>query len=224
MDVIDPSQILPITIIGCGSSGSAIGMVYAKMGGQMITLYDADMIESHNIPNQWYSQRYIGRNKAEVLDEVLRDITPSDMQPNIFTNTRHYQEGDMVSGITILCVDSIETRKSIFEEFRKSFKGDWLLDTRMASQFYEIYTIKMDNQKNVEEYAESLDLEMDEAPCTNRSVIYTPMLMASRVVWMIKRISRNEPVFNHYMEDLSNILFGTIKDWREGEEPQPRRV
>ena len=224
MDVINPADISPVTIIGCGASGSAIGMVLAKMGGQSITLYDADLLERHNIPNQCYGPRYIGKNKAEALRDVIMDLTPEEIKPNVFANKRHYNRGDAVSGIAIMCVDSIPTRREIFEELQHSKRAEWIIDTRMASQFYEIYTIRTNNPDNIKEYAETFELEIEEAPCTDRSVIYTPMMMASRVVYYIKRISRNEPVPSHYLEDLSNVLFPIGTDYRIGEEPQPRRM
>lgn len=222
MDVINPRDILPITLIGCGASGSAIGSIYAKMGGQLLYLYDQDSIELHNIPNQWFGTEYIGRNKAESLRDIILKMVPTEIQPNVFAYPKFWLEGDLTSGIVIMCVDSIEGRKEIFESLLKTKEIKYLIDTRMASQFYEIYTIDMENEKNMEGYRSSLDLEIEEAPCTDRSVIYTPHIMGARVVYFIKRLSRGEPVPSHYMEDLSNILFGVIKDWRQGEEPMPR--
>ena len=42
----------PVTIIGAGATGSWLALMLAKLGIQDITVYDFDVVEEHNVPNQ----------------------------------------------------------------------------------------------------------------------------------------------------------------------------
>ena len=48
----------PLVIIGCGAVGSHVALCAAKMGFSNFILFDADVVEAHNLPNQTYE---IGR-------------------------------------------------------------------------------------------------------------------------------------------------------------------
>ena len=59
-----------IHIVGCGSVGSTLAENLVRCGITKLTLYDFDIVESHNIVNQMFRQEDIGKNKAEALGEI----------------------------------------------------------------------------------------------------------------------------------------------------------
>ena len=65
LDIFSPKNFTTsITIIGAGATGSYIAWLLAKMGCRDITVYDADKIENHNLPNQIYGIKDIGKKKV----------------------------------------------------------------------------------------------------------------------------------------------------------------
>ncbi len=53
-DIINKASLVPVSILGCGASGSALGLQLAKLGVPMLGLWDADIVEEHNLSNQYY--------------------------------------------------------------------------------------------------------------------------------------------------------------------------
>ena len=56
LTLFDPSlyKDVPVVVVGVGGIGSGVLMGLAKMGVSNITVYEDDLIERHNIPNQFY--------------------------------------------------------------------------------------------------------------------------------------------------------------------------
>jgi len=218
MDVIDPRDIPPITIIGAGASGSCIGIVAAKMGCQNITIYDGDDVELHNIPNQYYPPESIMMNKSEALRREILRFTPDDIKPFVSAHNIFWSEREMITTpYVFVCVDSMDMRRRIFNRLRRNNNVRWLIDTRMGAEYYEVHTVNMNDDEEKKLYEEDLRLEPRDAPCTARSVIYTVMMMASRAVYSFKRLVMNQSVPRIYTEDLAQPLLPPYRAWREEE-------
>ncbi len=65
-----------ILIAGCGSVGGAAVEPLVRMGAESLTLAEPDGYDLHNINRQSVRLQDIGRNKAEVFQEGMRDINP----------------------------------------------------------------------------------------------------------------------------------------------------
>lgn len=109
-----PDNKTVIHILGAGSVGSAVAEGLARCGVTNITLWDFDNVESHNIVNQMFRMKDVGRPKVEALKDILVEINPDceeavKLQPNGWN-------GEMLSGIIFLAVDSIELRKKFVEQ------------------------------------------------------------------------------------------------------------
>src|SRR3979411_826006 len=65
-----------ILIAGCGSVGGAAVEPLGRMGAENLTLAEPDGYDLHNINRQSVRLQDIGRNKAEVFQEHIRDINP----------------------------------------------------------------------------------------------------------------------------------------------------
>ena len=103
-DIIPPEKLaaLEVTIIGAGAVGSFTCLTLAKMGVMNITVYDGDTVEEHNLPNQWYRPRDLGRQKVDALAEIIHEFT----DVTLTTHPRNYTH-EPLSGIVICCVDSM---------------------------------------------------------------------------------------------------------------------
>ena len=67
-DIINPEVLgTPVHIIGAGAIGSCAALALAKIGFKDFTVYDFDSVELHNLPNQMYRAKDIGKPKVEAL-------------------------------------------------------------------------------------------------------------------------------------------------------------
>lgn len=101
----------PVHIIGCGSVGSTVAESMCRMGIKNFVLWDFDVVNPHNLANQLFRAKDIGKLKVEALLDILKDIDPEigssvELKPNGW-------RGEVLTGYIILAVDSIEVRKQI---------------------------------------------------------------------------------------------------------------
>ena len=107
-----PSQVKgAVHIIGCGAVGSSIAFILAHCGVTNFVLYDDDTVESHNIANQMFREKDIGRPKVEALRDILVEINPEVADEIRIVNGKYVDQP--LSGYVFLCVDSVAVRKAI---------------------------------------------------------------------------------------------------------------
>lgn len=150
-----------IHIIGCGAIGSLVADTLARMGLTKITLYDFDTVESHNIANQLYTQEDIGKTKVNALAERLCAINPSIkddlvLQPNGYTNQR-------LSGYVFLCVDSIDIRRNIVENYQHNPFIKAMFDFRMRLTDAQHFAADWTDRKAKESLLNSMQFTSEEA-------------------------------------------------------------
>jgi hypothetical protein len=218
MDVITPTETRAVTIIGTGAIGSAIGIFSGKMGVQNMTLIDGDMVERHNIPNQYFGYEHVGRSKAEALYEEIRRYTPDNMKPLLtYYDEMFTEESDIHTPIVMMCVDGLDTRRMVINRLREISSVEWVIDVRMAAQYYEIITIDMNNEEEIDKFIESTFEEAMEAPCTNRAVIFTVAIAGGYATAFMKDLMKGnyDNVPKIMYESLDHIrTFPRVIGWR----------
>ena len=67
-----------VVIVGCGGLGGFVAEMLTRIGVGNLTLIDGDVFEEHNLNRQNFSSIHtLGRKKADVLAEKLREINPA---------------------------------------------------------------------------------------------------------------------------------------------------
>lgn len=128
-EFFDPTTLRDeIHIIGCGAVGSTIAEQLARLGVQQIHLYDFDKVSEHNITNQMFWYKHIGKQKIEALTEILQNINP---EIKITAHEKGWKEGMPISGYVFLAVDSIETRKTFVNDNLFNYNIKAVFDTRI---------------------------------------------------------------------------------------------
>lgn len=162
-----------IHIIGAGSLGSHIAMSLAKRGATDIDVYDDDFVENHNPANQLYGWVNLLENRGPIKKvEALYDNIKRETDLQIGTVDDRVESGKdyKFSGIVFLCVDSMASRKEIFDKFiRMNMMVDLMIEVRAGSESGRIYTISPFNIEDVREYEKTLysDEEAENDICSN---------------------------------------------------------
>lgn len=148
-----------IHIIGCGAIGSTVAENLTRLGIERITLWDKDTVDSHNIANQLFRFKDIGKPKTDALAEILQDINP-DLE---LTLRDTFYKSQRLSGYVFLCVDNIETRKQIV-------KFNWnnpyivaMFDFRMRLTDAQHYATPWHNKTEKENFINSMQFSHEEA-------------------------------------------------------------
>jgi molybdopterin/thiamine biosynthesis adenylyltransferase len=179
-----------IHILGAGSTGSFIALTLAKLGFDNINIYDFDKIEAHNIPNQFYRTEDIGKHKTEAIKDIVKGFSELDLNAENIKINKDTDLGIELNSIVIFCLDNIKTRALVYDMIKDY--PIFLIDTRMGGEGYAIYSFKLDDEDKKKVYEAQLKAPTSEAPCGEKSVIYTILSIASETSNIVKRIDKEE--------------------------------
>ncbi|MDO8669365.1 MAG: ThiF family adenylyltransferase [Candidatus Buchananbacteria bacterium] len=185
LDLFDPGKFQDeVHVIGVGATGSYVAYLLAKMGVQDIHVYDFDEVEDHNLPNQVYRLKDVGRPKVEALQEIILEATGI----GITAHNEAVTANSKLKGVIFLMVDSMDIRRDIWDgalKFKLPVK--FMVETRMAIDNGRVYAILPSNLSDIRMWESTLysDEEAEESPCTNRSISPTVSYIASVAVWKL---------------------------------------
>jgi len=191
----------PIHIIGVGATGSRVWLSLVELGLTNIHVYDFDKVEPHNLANQVYMARDVGRPKVHGLARYYQDKTgapaPEDMG---FHNMRVSSETGFnyrqFSGIVFLMTDTMASRRDIYDSIIADQGLDakqkvfLMIETRMASSYGNVFTHNPFDPAQASAWKATLvddDAESTEvSPCgTSISVGPTANTIANIAVWQM---------------------------------------
>lgn len=207
LDIVSPEKLgFPITVIGAGAIGSAAVLTLAKMGCSDITVWDADILEDVNIPNQLCKPSMVGKPKVEALAELVYELA----EVQIKQIPRRYA-GQALQGVVIVTADNMTCRENVWKRARLNQKIPLLVDSRMGAEFARIYAIHPTNVEEADFYSENLydDGEAERLPCSARSIIYCPIVVAGVVALLVKQYAVSHPLPREILIGLPNFLLQT---------------
>lgn len=150
-----------IHIIGCGSVGSTLAENLVRCGLTKFTLWDFDTVEAHNLANQMFRQKDIGKLKVEALLDILCEINEevkdeTKLQPEGWN-------GQKLSGYVFLCVDNIDLRREIVEKYMDNPYIKAMFDVRTMLTGAQHYAAAWDDYKQKKDFLASMQFSHDEA-------------------------------------------------------------
>jgi hypothetical protein len=159
------------------------------MGAQDLTVYDHDLIEAHNLPNQFYRELDLGMYKVEALAGLIEEHTGSTIKSKGIKYVN--QE---LAGIVIACPDSMDTRKQVWRKVKHNAQVPLFIDARMGAEVARIYSIEPISdaafyEQNLYDSKEALA-----EPCTRRTIIYTVLGISAFICGQVKKFLSNEPL------------------------------
>lgn len=204
LDIVAPKKLgFPITVIGAGAIGSAAVLTLAKMGCSDITVWDADILEDFNIPNQICKPSMVGRPKVEALTELVYELT----EVQIKQVHRRYA-GQNLKGVVIVTADNMTCRQNVWKRAKLNRKIPLLIDARMGAEFARIYTIRSTNVDEADFYEENLysNQDTERLPCSARSIVYCPLVVAGLIALQVKKFAIGESLKKEILLDLPNLV------------------
>ncbi|TCX53795.1 ThiF family adenylyltransferase [Dehalobacter sp. 14DCB1] len=210
MELFDPYYFEhPVTIIGAGATGSWLALALAKLGIEDITVYDFDVVEEHNVPNQAYGIGDITYPKVISLYKEIANSTGISIKARneTFTDQR-------LSGIVFLMVDSMAARKQIWEDaIKMKTQIALLVEPRMGLDMGRIYNVEPTNLTHIKKYEETYytDDEAEVSACgASMTVITTAMSVAAYCARQLINFHNKVELDNEILIDLkyNNIITG----------------
>jgi hypothetical protein len=173
----------PLNIIGVGATGSWIGLLAAKMGILKFRVWDPDVVEDHNLPNQIYDLEHIGKSKVDSFEAVVTRFNPAievDKHECYFTS----KQKDLLQGPLVLTVDTMSARKEIYDAFYLNWQIQKIFETRLGFDYAEVNIIDNQDIDQLEEWKSNLldDKDIPDGPCNLRTCTTLVSLISSFTV------------------------------------------
>ena len=203
LDLCPPDKLtFPITVIGAGAIGSATVVTLAKMGCSNITVYDADDLADHNVPNQMCLINRVGQPKVDALAELVEMLSGVRIQPV----PRHYR-GERLEGVVISAVDSMTARQMIWRSVKLKKSVTLFVDARMGAEILRLYTLRPVDLDACEFFEGNLydSDEAEQLPCSARSIIYCPAVAGALIAAQVKAFAVGEQVHREVLFDIPRM-------------------
>lgn len=199
-----------INVIGCGALGSWLIFFLLKMGFKNIHIYDFDVIEEHNIPNQLFKENQIKKNKTSAVDEIYKEFFTEDEDRLKIHNIKVTDENaSSISGITFCCVDSMMGRKNIYESCYKYGQAELWIEGRIGIFGGYIYTLNKKDSLLYEEYEKTLyaDEEAEVSACgISQTALPAAVNVASDMLMQMISWYRGNDVWNSIQYQIPDFL------------------
>lgn len=160
-EYFNPTRIDKVHIVGCGSVGSTVAELIARLGVQNFVLYDFDTVESHNIANQMFTNADIGKLKVDAVRDMLVGINP-ELSTTIELHPEGYT-GQKLSGYVFLCVDNIDLRREICVKNKMNRLIKAMFDFRTRLTDGQHYAANWGDIGQVRDLIDTMDFSHEEA-------------------------------------------------------------
>jgi len=182
-----------VLIVGLGGIGSWAALAL-KRANYTLTLFDDDIFDERNMAGQFVALNLINRVKNDAVRQLIDTFCESNLQ----TSTLHSYFGlvdeeylkTCEQNIILLAVDDIGTRKKLFNAAVTNPNIKYIVDGRMTSEEFDIFSVNTSNKKDIAAYRKTLfnKSEANELPCSNRATTHNAMGIAYIITSLINNL------------------------------------
>jgi len=182
-------------VIGVGAIGRQVALQLAALGMPRLTLFDDDDVGVENLAPQGYWPEDLGTSKVLSTLALCRRINPENEITAHAERFKRSTASQLPSGeglIVFACVDSITTRKLLWECLRN--RAALFVDGRMSAEVIRVLAVASPATDRY--YATTLfgAGEAYAGACTARSTIFTASVAAGLMVAQMTKWLRRLPV------------------------------
>ncbi|HVS73220.1 MAG TPA: ThiF family adenylyltransferase [Phycisphaerae bacterium] len=179
-ELVPPAKLATcrITVVGVGAIGRQVALQLAAMGAPRIQLVDHDRVETVNLAPQGYFPADIGSPKVQATAALMAQV---NTEVQVMALQERFRRSRPDHGnVVLLCVDSIETRRHIFDAL--VHQCDFLCDGRMSAEVLRVLT--MTDLGSRTHYPTTLFAasEAFAGSCTAKSTLYCASVAAGLMV------------------------------------------
>jgi sulfur carrier protein ThiS adenylyltransferase len=177
------------TIIGVGAIGRQVALQLTAMGVPELKLVDFDVVEESNLASQGFLEKDLNRFKVDATAEYCWKI---NSRLRIDPVTERFRRSMDVGDIVFLCVDSIDTRRLIFDAVKQKVR--FFVDGRMTAQTLRVITAY--NEQSREHYPQTLFSagQAYTGTCTAKTTIYCANIAAGLMIAQFTKFLRQLPI------------------------------
>ena len=177
------------TVVGVGAIGRQVALQLAAMGVPWLQLIDFDIVEESNLASQGYLENDLGVGKAVATADLCVKVSAG---VEVRVRSNRFTRSLKVGTVVFCCVDSIETRKFIWE----AVKGhvDFFVDGRMSAEVIRVLLAGSPDSR--EHYPTTLftAAEAHTGSCTAKTTIYCANVAAGLMVAQFAKHLRHMPI------------------------------
>lgn len=188
--LVPPERLAAVTpvVIGVGAVGRQVAWQLAAVGVARMYLFDDDAVAVENLAPQGYALTDLGIAKVDATAQWCRQLRPDlgmVTYPHRFSRSTSPMLRELQGPIVFLCVDSIATRRIIWNAVR--FVAPLVIDGRIAAEVIRV--LASDRPALDAHYASTLfgAAEAYVGACTARSTIYSASIAAGLMVGQFAR-------------------------------------
>jgi adenylyltransferase/sulfurtransferase len=170
-----------IHVIGVGAVGSHTANNLARLNIQELHIWDYDTVESHNIPNQLFTDNDIGKTKTTALANYLQSINP---EIHIIVHEKYTNE--LLRGHVFVCVDSIDVRNQIYKANEFNMYLLSVYDTRIGLEDGQVYSADWHKAQDLKDLLNASNFKKEEVEtpksiCGSKLTILPTVQMAATI-------------------------------------------
>jgi len=190
-DIVPRQHILNsrVTVIGVGAIGRQVAIQLTAIGVPHLQIIDHDIVEESNIASQGYYQGDLGRFKVHATADICHQINP---KLELYSVNERFKRSMTIGNCIFCCVDSIETRKRIFDAVKDS--SSFFVDGRMSAEVLRVITACDESSRDYYTRTLFTAQQAHVGPCTAKTTIYCANIAAGFMIAQFAKYLRLLPV------------------------------
>lgn len=201
----DPARVATVvTVIGCGGIGCNVSFEFITMGIKRFVLYDDDSVEPRNLASQKaFRHSDLYRSKAEALADILFEYGATE----VLVRKRRFTADDIIEdAIVIGAVDSMASRRIIWEAISNSPDVELYLDGRLDAEVAQIFAVDtLDADWYTDRWLFSDEETVKGGTCTMRTIVYPATGLAATMCRHLSLWYQGLPICRFTQIDMTNM-------------------
>ncbi|MFQ5599574.1 MAG: ThiF family adenylyltransferase [Candidatus Krumholzibacteriia bacterium] len=202
-----------VTLVGAGRAGSQIALVLAQLGVRQ-RIYDGDRLGPENQGLQLYRKEDVtaGKQKVEALREHIGSIVPESCI-EVHAEAFEAREDQRRSPVVVIAVDTMETRRRLWERLKNAKGILRLLDVRLGRALVRLHEVRPSHPQDVADYEASLhdDAVAAAADCADEATTHAAAAAAALVGGALRGLVDDLPRPRWIALDLDRAIWASGK-------------